>query len=155
VCDIRLATANTTFKLSEVRLGLAAATISKYVVREWGFSLARSAMLTAVEIKASDLTAVHIIQHVAANQSALDAALGEVLDNLRFNAPKASALSKELVTQAWIDPGGPSQTEVIKSVFGRMMAEGSESKIAREMFAKGIKEVDWESLALRRPLSKL
>jgi hydroxymethylglutaryl-CoA lyase len=155
VCDIRLATANTTFKLSEVRLGLSAATISKYIVREWGFSLARSSMLTAVEIKASDLAAVHIIHRVVVNQSALDALLGEVLDNLRFNAPKASAMSKELVTEAWLDPGGPSQAKLIKSVFGKMMAEGSEFKIAREMFANGIKEVDWESLTVQRPLSKL
>jgi hypothetical protein len=64
-------------------------------------------------------------------------------------------MSKELVTEAWLDPGGPSQAKLIKSVFGKMMAEGSESKIAREMFANGIKEVDWESLTVQRQLSKL
>jgi hypothetical protein len=64
-------------------------------------------------------------------------------------------MSKELVREAWLDPGGPGQAKLIKDVFDKMMAEGSESKIARERFAKGIKEVDWEALALQKPRSKL
>lgn len=54
VCDIRLASAASPFFccLSEIRLGLVPATITRYVVREWGPSLARMAIISGRKISA-------------------------------------------------------------------------------------------------------
>ncbi|TVY17580.1 Mitochondrial hydroxymethylglutaryl-CoA lyase [Lachnellula arida] len=154
VCDIRLATSGATFKLSEVRLGLSPAIISKYIVREWGLSFARSAILTARNISPSELEGLKIVHRVAASQDDLEVTLDDMLHELRFTAPGASALSKGLLRAAWTDAGGEAQAKTIESVFKQMMAQGSESAFARKEFRRGVKGVDWEALS-KEPLSKL
>ena len=51
--------------MTEVKLGLCPATISKFVVREWGLSIAREAMLTARPVKAQELHRVGVIHGLA------------------------------------------------------------------------------------------
>lgn len=155
VCDIRLATSNSTFKLSEVRLGLCPATISKYVIREWGFSFARTAILTAQDVQPSELADLRILYKVVRDNEALQAELEILLDHLRFSAPRASSLSKDLVASAWSDAGGENQARVIEDSFKAMMNEGSESKFALQQFRSGIKGVDWDALAKKANQSKL
>lgn len=154
VCDIRLATLEATFKLSEGRLGLSPATISKYIVREWGFSFARSAILTARDVSPSELESLKIVQKVAASQDDLENKLDNLLDEMRFIASGASSLSKSLLRAAWTDAGGEVQAKTIERVFKDMMAQGSESSFARKEFRRGFKGVDWEALS-KQPLSKL
>jgi len=144
VCDIRLSTSQATFTLSEVRLGVCPATISKYVIREWGISYTRAAMLTARPIKASELADLKIVQEVVEDQAKLRVALEKLLQSLKFTAPGASKLSKDLVRVAYTDAGGPEQARVIKASFDKMMAAGSEHGYARSEFKKGFKEIDWE-----------
>ncbi|KAN0091871.1 3-hydroxy-3-methylglutaryl-coenzyme A lyase/3-methylglutaconyl-coenzyme A hydratase [Hyaloscypha variabilis] len=146
VCDIRLAVSKATFTLSEVRLGLCPATISKYIVREWGFSYARTAMLTARQITASELAGLQVIQDVATDEASLDTTLDIMLEELRFAAPEASRLSKELVKVAYADAGGKQQARVIKSSFDRMMGPGSEHSHARSEFKRGVRKIDWETI---------
>ena len=155
VCDIRLATSQTTFTLSEVRLGLCPATISKYIIREWGISYTRAAMLTARPIKASELADLKILQEVVEDQAKLQAALEKLLQSLKFTAPGASKLSKDLVRVAYTDAGGAEQARVIKASFDKMMAAGSEHGYARSEFKKGIKEIDWELRSQQSRVSKL
>ncbi|KAG4435293.1 hypothetical protein IFR05_009219 [Cadophora sp. M221] len=155
VCDIRIATSNTTFTLSEVRLGLCPATISKFVIREWGLSYARAAMLTAKKITASELEKMGLLYAVVQDTSALESATEKLLQTLKFNAPGASKLSKDLVRAAYVDAGGAGQAKVIKESFNKMMVGGSEHVYARSKFKEGIKEVDWESRANSRLMSKL
>jgi hydroxymethylglutaryl-CoA lyase len=155
VCDLRIATTKASFRLTEVRLGLCPATISKYVIREWGFSLARMAMLTAKQIKPEDLAALQILHKVVADQGALDNEIDTLLDTMRYVAPHASALSKSLMTSAWIDAGRTEQDRVIERSFEKMMAEGSESTEGIKRFQKGVKEVDWESLLRESSRPKL
>ncbi|EON63138.1 hypothetical protein W97_02365 [Coniosporium apollinis CBS 100218] len=154
VCDLRVVASNATFKLSEVQLGLCPAVISKYVIREWGGSFARAAMLTAREVKPSELAAIHVVSAVVEDQRALDRKVEEVLDRLRFAAPRASALCKELVRSAWVDGGQEQQAKTIKGAFDSMMAEDSESTYALSQFRKGIKGIDWEAYS-QRAQSKL
>lgn len=144
-CDLRIVKSTATFKLSEVRLGLCPATISKYVIREWGPSFARSAMLTARDVSPSELLQKQAIFKVVDSDEELKDAEEEILNVLRYAAPQASGLCKELVASAWSDPGGAQQSKTIKSAFERMMAEGSESQYGRKQFGKGLKGVDWES----------
>lgn len=155
VCDIRLATSSATFKLSEVRLGLCPATISKYVIREWGFSFSRAAMLTARDIRPSELHALQIIHSVVPNHETLETELERLLSDLRFAAPRGSALSKDLVRAAWSHADGQEQDRVIESSFKEMMMEGSESKLAFKEFRRGVKGIDWESLSQKPYQPKL
>ena len=150
VCDIRLLTFNATFRLSEVRLGLCPATISKYIIREWGFAFARTAILTAREVSPLELAALQIIHKIVTDKAALELELDFLLDEMRQVAPQASALSKRLVTSAWVNAGGKDQDRVIQESFAQMMAVGSESTYALKEFRKGIREIDWERL-LRQP----
>jgi len=155
VCDLRLATSAAQFTLSEAKLGLCPATISKYVVREWGFSFARAAMLTARAVSPSELLALGAVQAISADQAGLDVLLEEYLERLRVVAPRASTMCKELVRQAWRDAGGEGQARAIKCAFDDMMAEGSESKVGLEKFRGGVKEVNWESVVRKRTDHKL
>ncbi|KAH7385108.1 hypothetical protein BKA64DRAFT_697166 [Cadophora sp. MPI-SDFR-AT-0126] len=155
VCDIRLATSDTTFTLSEVRLGLCPATISKFVIREWGISYTRSAMLTAREIKASELEELGILYAVVKDKSELDLAVETLLHSMKFNAPGASDLSKKLVRAAYTHPGGEMQARVIKKSFEEMMDASAEHGYARLKFKEGVKRVDWESRARQALASKL
>jgi hydroxymethylglutaryl-CoA lyase len=155
VCDIRLATTNATFKLSEVRLGLCPAIISKYIIREWGFGFARASILTAQEVLPSELERLGAIYNVVPDREMLEVEMEKLLDRLRFSAPRASSLSKDLLRPAWTDAGGEEQARVIENSFTAMMAEGSESKFALQQFREGIKEVDWDALSQKAPQSKL
>jgi hydroxymethylglutaryl-CoA lyase len=155
VCDIRLATSSATFKLSEVRLGLCPATISKYIIREMGFAFARRSMLTAREVKPEELALSQIVHRVVTDQEALKNELDQLLDEMRFVAPHALALTKGLLTAAWVNAGGKEQDRVIETSFKDMMVEGSESERAIEAFRKGIKEVNWELPAQKSYKSKL
>ncbi|KAK0101861.1 hypothetical protein ONS95_001326 [Cadophora gregata] len=155
VCDIRLATSNTTFTLSEVRLGLCPATISKFVTREWGISYTRSAMLTAREIKASELGKLGVLYAVVENKSELDLAVENLVQSMKFNAPGASKLSKDHVRAAYTHPGGEMQAKVIKKSFDEMMDPGAEHGYARLKFKEGVKRVDWEARGRKLLSSKL
>lgn len=145
VCDLRIAKSTATFKLSEVRLGLCPATISKYVFREWGVSFARSAMLTARDVSPKELLQMQAIYQVVNSDDELRIAEDNILDVLRYAAPQASGLCKELAFSAWKEPGSTQQTKTIQIAFERMMREGSEFQYGRDQFRKGIKGVDWEN----------
>jgi hydroxymethylglutaryl-CoA lyase len=155
VCDIRLTTEATRFTLSEARLGLCPAIISKYVVREWGVGFTRAAMLTARDILPAELLATGALQAIAKDTVDLDVLLEEYLDKLRFVAPGAAELSKTLARQGWENPGGKFQAKAIKDVFDDMMAVQSESTYGLQQFRKGIKSVDWESTTECKIMSKL
>lgn len=143
VCDIRLISADASLKLSEVRLGLAPATISKYVVRELGISSAREAMLSARPISADELLRRGKVAHVFAQADHADAMLDEYMFRLRECAPRASAITKDLVRLAWKDAGGKEQEDLIKTAFSQIMAPDSESAFGLKQFQNRI-EVDWD-----------
>ncbi|KAJ0164981.1 putative enoyl-CoA hydratase/isomerase YngF [Colletotrichum tanaceti] len=60
-CDIRISASSATFTLSEVKLGICPAVITRYVVREWGFGLSRETILTARPVSARELKAMGAI----------------------------------------------------------------------------------------------
>jgi hydroxymethylglutaryl-CoA lyase len=153
-CDIRLATRNSQFRLTEVRLGLCPAVISKYIFREWGIGFAREAIITARSVSARELyDKIGSIHGIADDNAKLDTLLEEYLDTLRACAPKASTESKILARAAWQHPGAVEQKDAIKRVFDTMMAS-EESRIAMDNFRRGIRQTDWEKV-LQSQKSKL
>ncbi|KAK3116594.1 hypothetical protein LTR53_002892 [Teratosphaeriaceae sp. CCFEE 6253] len=149
-CDIRLMVEDASLRLSEVRLGLAPATISKYVIRELGIPLAREAMLSARPMAAQELRRLGKIALVIKSAAEAPAALDTYLLGLRACAPRASTLAKDLVRLGWAEAGGDAQMAGIKSAFSEMMAQQSESAFGLRQFQSGVKEVDWDAYALSR-----
>jgi hydroxymethylglutaryl-CoA lyase len=154
VCDIRVMVKTASLRLSEVRLGLAPATISKYVIRELGIPFAREAMLSARPLSATELKSLGKISMVIDHVEEVPAALDNYLTSLRANAPHASKLAKELVKYAWMDAGGEGQAVGIKNIFTEIMAPQSESAYGLKQFQNRVKDVDWDAYTLSKLSNK-
>lgn len=178
VCDIRLVSASLASDfyccLSEVRLGLCPATIARYLVREWGPSLARMAMVSGRRIGSEMLLRAGILHGVLScgggggddeeeEEGGLERAFVEewLLKDLRFAAPEAVAMCKRLVRRA--EGGGESDdAEVINSdgvkAFEDMLLRSrqdqsgkmSEARVGVGLFRKGVKGVVWEDLDVEK-----
>ncbi|KEF59068.1 hydroxymethylglutaryl-CoA lyase [Exophiala aquamarina CBS 119918] len=144
-CDIRIAVETASLTLSEVKLGLCPAIISEYLVREWGPSFTREAMLSARSISMTELKSIGAVHVLAKDVADLDHQLDSYLVNLRKAAPGASTLVKSVVEVGWSNPGGQRQRDAIKGIFEGMMKLGSESEIGLGAF-RSKKVVDWDAL---------
>ena len=141
--DIRLASTRSRWTLTEIKLGLSPAIISKYLIREWGVSFLREAMLTGREVSAEELKQIGAVHGVAATTEELDVLLEQYLDKLSLCAPRAATANKELIRAAWTAPGGSYQNEVIKQTFDNMMKPDSEGQFGIAQFQKKVKGIDW------------
>lgn len=144
-CDIRLVSPSARWTLSEIKLGLSPAIISKYLAREWGFSFFREAMLTGREVTPHELSRIGAIHGISNDDDGknLDVLVEEYLDKLDRCAPKSAAKCKELVRLAWMNPGGRQQDEFVEQTFDTMMVPGSEGDFGIKQFQKKIKNIDW------------
>ncbi|KAK3347598.1 enoyl-CoA hydratase/isomerase family protein [Neurospora tetraspora] len=143
VCDVRIALSTASFCLSEVRLGLCPATISKYLIREWGVSLARMAMVTGRRIETQTLHDAGIIHAVASDMASVEKVLQGFLDEMRYAAPQAAALTKTLAREAAIGGDEAHLDKLAGEVFDAMLAPGSESEYGIAQFKRGVKKVIW------------
>ncbi|MHB8666549.1 MAG: enoyl-CoA hydratase/isomerase family protein [Burkholderiales bacterium] len=95
-CDIAVAAEAAEFCLSEVKLGLTAATISPYVVAAMGARHARRYFLTAERFSAAEALRIGLVHSIVPG-AGLDAAVDALLGNLLAASPAAIAASKELI----------------------------------------------------------
>jgi methylglutaconyl-CoA hydratase len=98
-CDIALVADSATFALSEVKLGLAPAVISPYVIAKIGASQARRYFVTAERFSARQALAIGLVHEVVAPVE-LDAATAAMLTTLLANGPQAMRAAKALVNAA-------------------------------------------------------
>lgn len=152
-CDIRLTVSQATFTLSEVKLGLCPAIISKYIAREWGLAVTREAMLTGRSVTTAELKIVGALHGFVEDVGGLQALLDEYVSNMRYCAPGASAMCKRTCHAAWSYSGTEKQHGIIKKIFEEMMGPGTESSIGVGNFQAGKKNTDWDSL--KKSLHKL
>lgn len=131
--------------LSEVKLGLSPATISKYVVREWGQAFTREAMLSARTIPVAELKNLGIIAHIAPNLEKLDENLDRYIVKLMGNAPQASKMAKDLVELDYVDAGGQKQAKGIETLFEEMMRPDAEAAWGMKEFQKGNRNLNWDT----------
>jgi methylglutaconyl-CoA hydratase len=94
--DLAVASENTQFCLSEVRLGLIPATIAPYVVRQMGRSAARRYMLSAERFDAQRAAQVGLIQ-AAVSSEQLDQVVSGWCAAFLQNSPAALAAAKRLL----------------------------------------------------------
>jgi methylglutaconyl-CoA hydratase len=96
--DLAVAAQETRFAFSEVRLGIAPATIAPFVVRKIGYSHARALFLTGERFGAGRAREIGLV-HEVAPQGDLDATTEDVVARLLQGGPLAQAAIKELLRQ--------------------------------------------------------
>ncbi|KAJ9606280.1 hypothetical protein H2200_009241 [Cladophialophora chaetospira] len=156
-CDIRIATKATTVTLSEAKLGLCPATISKYVIREWGLAFTREAMLSARPISAAELRSLGLIAKDVDEHEQLSAVVDKYLAQLRVAGPEASSMCKQLIRLGWADAGKDAQERGVRELFDNMM-RSEEAAIGLRAFQTSKKGPDWDEITLARtaaPKAKL
>src|SRR5437867_8845104 len=85
-CDIAVASTDTEFCMSEVRLGLTSATVSPYVLAALGERAARRYFLTAERFTAAEAYRIGFVQELAQPEE-LDATVNTLLGELVQGAP--------------------------------------------------------------------
>jgi methylglutaconyl-CoA hydratase len=95
-CDIVLAEENTTFAFSEVKLGIAPATIAPFVIRRIGEFGAKELMITGKRFKAKDALKWHLVNQSFSNDEMEDT-LEKLLQEIKRNGPQAVQATKKLV----------------------------------------------------------
>jgi methylglutaconyl-CoA hydratase len=129
-CDIVVAVESATFALSEVKLGLVAATISPHLVRAMGPRRAARYMLTAEAFSAPQAKDAGLV-HELTSADGLDAEIGRLLDGLLAASPAALAATKRLladVVEAPLD-------DVLLAATAKCIADARASAEGREGIA--------------------
>jgi methylglutaconyl-CoA hydratase len=98
VADVAVADSEARFAFSEVRLGIAPATISPFVVRKIGASRARSLFVTGERFGAERAREIGLV-HELVSADGLDAAVEEVVGELLQGGPVAQATIKALLSR--------------------------------------------------------
>ena len=98
-CDIAIASEQATFTLSEVRLGLAPAVISPYVIAKIGVSQARRYFVSAERFSAIRAAAIDLVHDVVLADE-LDDKVEQLIATLLRNGPQAMRSAKQLVQVA-------------------------------------------------------
>ncbi len=95
-CDIVIADENTRFAFSEVKLGIAPATIAPFVIKRIGEFGAKELMLTGKRFDANEAAHWHLINHSVPAEK-LEEKLQQILGEILSSAPKAVAETKKLI----------------------------------------------------------
>jgi hydroxymethylglutaryl-CoA lyase len=143
VSDVRFVSPKARWTLSEIKIGVSPAVISKYLVREWGTSMAREGMISGREIGPDELLRIGALHGIVGPNETLDEKLESYLDQLERCAPRSAAINKELTRLGWYEPEGRAQAELIQETFGNMMVSGSEGEHGITMFRKKVKNFSW------------
>ena len=94
VCDIAVASPQTKFGLSEVKLGILPAVISPYVIAKIGASHARALFLTGERFDTERALRIGLVHRVTED---VDAAVADVVGQLKTSGPEAVRECKKLI----------------------------------------------------------
>jgi methylglutaconyl-CoA hydratase len=97
VCDSVIATEETQFSLSEVRLGIVPACIGPFVIAKIGASHARNLFISAERFSAKRALEIGLVHEVVPDLLGLDAAIERLLGNMLQCGPNAMSAAKRLV----------------------------------------------------------
>ncbi len=97
ICDIAIATSDTIFSLSEVRLGLIPACIAPFVISKIGASHARALFISAERFGAEKAKEIGLVHQVVTDQVALESAVNSTLANMLQCGPLAMSNAKKIV----------------------------------------------------------
>ena len=97
LCDVTVGLQSASYRLTEVTLGLIAATISPYVVAKVGVPNARRMMLHALPLDGDQAKDLNLLDVVVDSTDALDAAVEQEIGHVLKCAPGAVAATKQLI----------------------------------------------------------
>jgi len=117
-CDLVVVNTTTSFALTEVRIGVAAAIISVPILQRVPPGKIAAAMLTGEFFGAQEARAMGLVTHVSDD---VDATVGELVDGIRAGAPRAVKATKALLRSV------PSM--------GRDEAFATMARLSNELFA--------------------
>lgn len=129
-CDIVYAEENTTFAFSEVKLGIAPATIAPFVIRRIGEFGAKELMLTGKRFSSKEATRWNLVNHIY-NSTSVENPLEGILHQFESSAPEAIKEAKKLITTILgkgIDEGIDYTSNLIAKL--RQSEEGQEGMSA-------------------------
>jgi methylglutaconyl-CoA hydratase len=131
VCDVAAAEASTVFCFSEVRLGLAPAVISSFVLEKVQRSLAQRYMLTGETFLAADAKNMGLVHHVG-DEGAVEQFVQKIVQAFLANGPQAVRESKKLLR--FVSSGGWNETEraQVRGETTRVIAERRVSSEGQE-----------------------
>jgi methylglutaconyl-CoA hydratase len=95
-CDIAVASRTSTFRLSEVKLGIMPSMIGPYVIAAIGERMARRYMITGEEFDVADAYRMGLI-HEIVEEEALIPAVGALLARVYSSGPNAIAAVKQMI----------------------------------------------------------
>lgn len=128
-CDIVIACDTAQFALSEVRLGLAPATIAPYIVARIGSAAARRLMLTGRLVDAAEAMRIGLVQAIAPVDE-LDGWVGRELADLLKGAPGAHAATKALCRSLGVAGRASLTGLTAEALADRLGSEEARSRIA-------------------------
>jgi methylglutaconyl-CoA hydratase len=96
-CDIAVAINSAQFGFTEVKWGIVPALISPFVVARIGEANAREYFLTGEKFSATTAQAIGLVQHITANEAAMDALIETKLNEILTASPNAIAATKKLI----------------------------------------------------------
>ena len=97
-CDIVIAEENTKFAFSEVKLGIAPATIAPFVIKRIGEFGAKELMITGKRFRAEEAFHWHLVNFVVPEEK-IDEQLQQILNELQSAAPGAVRETKKLIEE--------------------------------------------------------
>jgi isohexenylglutaconyl-CoA hydratase len=126
ISDIAIASTETVFALSEVRLGIIPALISPYVMQRIGLTAARRLMLTGDRFEADAALRYGIVHEVYPPEE-LDEHLNDLLGDIRECSPAALEACKQLLFAVLDQP-----VEATTDLRARMLSESHASADGQE-----------------------
>ena len=126
-CDMAIGAHDALFSLSEVRIGLAPAVISPFVVKALGERATRRYAMTGERFSGERARELGLLSETYA-AAELDDALHGWLDNLMLNSPQAMRASKDLLREASSASVSPALRRYTENAIARIRVspEGQE-----------------------------
>ncbi|NND83202.1 MAG: enoyl-CoA hydratase/isomerase family protein [Gammaproteobacteria bacterium] len=122
-CDFALGSEHASFSLSEVKIGLAPATIAPYVVAAIGQRAARRYSLSGERFDAATALRMGLLHQVVA-AAELDAALENLIDSLLANSPQGMRVAKQLIFEVSDQPIDQALTHKTVQAIAELRASG-------------------------------
>lgn len=97
ISDVAIARADARFGLPETGLGLPPAQIAPFVVNRIGLTEARRLAVCGARFDGEEARRLGLVHFCEADAAAMEARLGEVLQQIRRCAPGANAMTKEIM----------------------------------------------------------
>ena len=120
-CDIAIGSRDATFRLSEVRLGIAPVMISPYVVAAIGERQSRRYFLTGETFDAAEAWRIGLL-HDMVEAAELNARIGNVLAELYCGGPKALVFAKRQIAKIAHATVGPDTVEATARTIAEIRA---------------------------------